>query len=123
MPLVLLGVIVLGVFFSVGYAMFTRSVVYYETPTEVLAHPGQHVRVSGTVVAGSIQTDTLAGRVTFAVSDPQNTVTIVYDGPVPDTLKEGGEAVAEGSLAADGIFHADTLIAKCPSKFQAKTAG
>ncbi len=122
MPLLLLGLIVLGVFFSVGYAMFTRSVVYYETPTEVLANPGKHVRISGTVVTGSIRTDTLAGQVTFEVADARNTVEVIYVGPVPDTLKDGAEAVAEGSLGPDGTFHADELFAKCPSKFQAKAS-
>jgi cytochrome c-type biogenesis protein CcmE len=121
MPLLLLAVVVLGVFFAVGYTMFTRSVVYYKTPTEVLAIPGQHVRVSGTVVPGSIVTDVGAGTVTFAVTDDTSTVTVLFRGAAPDTLKDDGDAVAEGSLGSDGVFHADKLFAKCPSKFQAKT--
>jgi len=120
-PILLLGLIVLGTFFAIGYTMFTRSVVYYKTPTEVLANPGEHVRVSGTVVPGSIETDTTEGTVTFLVTDDTSSVKVVYAGPVPDTLKDNASAVAEGTLRSDGIFHAETLFARCPSKFQAKS--
>ena len=120
MPLVVLGVVALGVFVAIGYTMFTRSITYYRTPTEVMSQPGEHVRVAGSVVAGSIRTDTAAGVVSFQVTDDTTTVTIAYEGPKPDTLQDGGQAVAEGALGEDGIFHADTLFAKCPSKFQAK---
>jgi cytochrome c-type biogenesis protein CcmE len=120
-PLILLALIVLGAFFAVGYTMFTRSVVYYKTPTEVLAQPGAHVRVSGTVVPGSIARDVEAGTVTFDVTDGTTTLPVEFRGPAPDTLKDKAEAVAEGSLGADGVFHADKLFAKCPSKFQTKS--
>jgi cytochrome c-type biogenesis protein CcmE len=121
LPVVLLGVTVLGVFVALGATMFTRSVTYYRTPTEVLKQVGQHVRVSGTVVPGSIGTDTTAGTVTFEITDGTSNVKVVYTGPKPDTLKDSGQAVAEGALGADGVFHAQTLFAKCPSKFQAKS--
>lgn len=120
-PVVLLGITVLGAFVAIGFTMFTKSVTYYRTPTEVMASPGAHVRISGTVVAGTIQTDVTAGTVTFDVSDDTTVVSVVFTGPKPDTLQDDGEAVAEGSLGTDGVFHADTLFAKCPSKFQAKT--
>jgi cytochrome c-type biogenesis protein CcmE len=121
-PVVLLGVTVLDIFVALGATMFTRSVTYYRTPTEVLAAPqGTKVRISGTVVPGSISTDTTAGTVTFDVTDKTSTVTVVYTGPKPDTLKDDGEAVAEGALGSDSVFHAETLFAKCPSKFSTKT--
>ena len=123
MPLLALGVIVLGVFFAVGYTMFTRSVVYYKTPTEVLSMQGEHVRISGTVVAGTLRTDVTEGTVIFDVTDGTSTVPIVFEGPAPDTLKDGAEAVGEGYLGADNVFHADTLFARCPSKFSTKTPG
>lgn len=121
LPLLLLALIVLGAFLAVGFTMFSRSVVYYETPTEVAAHPGEHVRISGTVVQGSIRKDIAAGMVVFDVTDGRTTVTVEYRGPAPDTLKDRAEAVAEGALASDGVFHAEKLFAKCPSKFQSKS--
>lgn len=120
LPLVLLGIAVVGAIAAVAYTMFTRSVVYYRTPSEVLRMPGQHVRLSGQVVDGSIRTDPSAGTVRFAVSDGSATVPVVYRGPMPDTLRDEAEAVVEGQLGRDGVFHADVLFAKCPSKFEAK---
>ena len=121
-PVVLLGITVLGAFIAIGVTMFTKSVTYYRTATEVMASPGEHVRISGTVVPGTIQTDVAAGTVTFDVTDDTTVVTVVFTGPTPATLQDDGEAVAEGALGTDGVFHADTLFAKCPSKFEAKTA-
>lgn len=122
LPLVLLGVAVVAALFAVGYTMFTRSTVYYHTATEVLGMQGEHVRLSGQVVDGTIEADASAGTVTFSVSDGTSTVPIVYRGPMPDTLRDEGEAVVEGALGADGVFHADTLFAKCPSKFESRTS-
>ena len=120
LPLVLLGVAVVAALFAVGWTMFTRSVVYYHTATEVMSMPGEHVRLSGQVVDGSIAED--AGTITFSVSDGTTTVPITYEGPMPDTLQDEAEAVVEGQMGTDGVFHADTLFAKCPSKFEAKTS-
>lgn len=122
LPLVLLGVAVVAALFAVGYTMFTRSTVYYHTPTEVLEMTGEHVRVSGQVVDGTIESDATAGTVAFSVSDGTSTVPILFEGPMPDTLRDEGEAVAEGELGTDGVFHADKLFAKCPSKFESRTA-
>ena len=121
LPLVLLGVAVFAALFAVGFTMFTRSVVYYHTATEVLNMPGEHVRLSGEVVDGTIEADATTGTVAFSVSDGTSTVPILYEGPMPDTLRDEGEAVVEGQMGADGVFRADTLFAKCPSKFEAKT--
>lgn len=119
-PIVLLGVIVLGALLALGFTMFGKSVAYYFTPTEVLAHQGEDVRLSGTVVDGSIAVDAAAGTVAFEVTDGTTVVPVVFTGPRPDTLQDGGEAVAEGALETDGVFRADTLFAKCPSKFETK---
>ena len=71
---------------------------------------------------GTIETDASAGTVAFSVSDGTSTVPILYQGPMPDTLRDEGEAVVEGEMGADGVFRADKLFAKCPSKFEAKTS-
>ena len=118
-PLIALGAAVLIALVAVGYTMFTRSVVYYNTPTEVLGKPGEVVRLSGEVVDGSIAVN--GGTISFQVADERNTVGVLYEGPMPDTLRDEATAVVEGSLGTDGVFHADTLFAKCPSKFEAKT--
>lgn len=122
LPFFILGAVVLLTLGSLGYTMFMRSVVYYRTPTEVAAQPGVHTRLSGTVVDGSIDLDPAAGSVSFDATDGRTTIPVVFYGPAPDTLKDGAEAVAEGRLGEDGVFQAETLFAKCPSKFESEEA-
>lgn len=123
LPLVLASVVVVAAFGGLGFTMFTRSVVYYRTPTEVLRAPGMHVRLSGTVVDGSIRNDIASGTIAFEVTDGRTTVPVLFHGSAPDALRSGGEAVAEGALGGDGMFMAQRLFARCPSKFQTATPG
>jgi len=101
-----------------------KGSVYYYTVSELLAKgPVQQVRVSGELVAGSVQglgTTSLK----FVLHDrdkPELTVPVTYEGPVPDTFKDQPdiEVVAEGDFAADGLFKATVLTPKCPSKYEA----
>jgi len=123
---VVLGlVVVAGI--AIGSTMLMgKSVVYYKTPTEVLSQPaGQSVRMAGTLVPGSIQTDAGAGQTEFQMTDGKVKVTVQYLGSAATALstasQPGTQIVAEGTLGGDALFHSTKLIAKCPSKFQAKT--
>jgi cytochrome c-type biogenesis protein CcmE len=124
-PLILIGLVALLVIVAISMTVFKRSVVYYLSPTELIAQNsaqnGQSVRVSGTVVNGTIKSIPERGAVLFSVTDGKTTVPIDYTGPAPDTLKDGAEAVAEGSLGTDGVFRANKVFAKCPSKFEGKS--
>ena len=42
---------------------------------------------------------------------------VEYTGTLPDIFQPGITVVVEGRLAGDGVFHARTLLAKCPSRF------
>lgn len=125
-PLVLLGVLALVGVVALGVGAFKKSVTYYVTPTELMAQTsantgaGHPVRVSGTVVAKSISFDAGHGIVKFRITDTKTTLPVLYTGTAPDTLKDGAEAVAEGSLDSRGVFQAGKIFAKCPSKFEKK---
>jgi len=122
-PILILGLVALAAVFAMSLNVLGKSTVYYKTPTEVLAQPNETVRLSGTVVPGSIEYDSGNGVVTFQVTDDNDTVmTVDYAGTAPDTLKDNAQAVAEGEyVESDQVFEATTLFAKCPSKFSAKT--
>ena len=47
-------------------------------------------------------------------------MTVDYRGTLPDIFKPGIQVVVEGRTGGDGVFHARTLLAKCPSRFTAK---
>jgi Cytochrome c-type biogenesis protein CcmE len=47
---------------------------------------------------------------------------VVYSGmePLPDTFRDGAQALADGKLGPDGVFQASKIQAKCASKYEAK---
>jgi len=101
----------------------SSTTVYYLTVSELKAAGstvyGQPIRVAGNVVAGSIQRDATSFEVRFNAADASGVLPVTYRGVLPDIFGDGVEVVVEGKYAADGTFSAGTLLAKCPSKFQA----
>ncbi len=97
-----------------------EQVHYYVTVSELLSkEPGadlRGLRLSGIVEPGSIQKEAL--ELNFRVSDGARAIPVAYDGVVPDTFAESGEVVVEGTLGPNGVFHANFLMAKCPSKYE-----
>jgi cytochrome c-type biogenesis protein CcmE len=79
------------------------------------------VRVAGTVANQPITHDA-SQTAHFTINDGAHTMPVVYGGTLPDTLRAGTQVVVEGRLVS-GVFRADNVLAKCPSKFQAATPG
>ena len=114
-------VIILTTIGWLAYSGIEESKTYYVTVSELLASPNtphRRFRVAGDVANGSIQR--AAGRVQFQLQQGAQLVPIVYTGtdPLPDTLKDGAQAVADGRFE-DGTFHAEAVQAKCASKYEA----
>ena len=120
------GIIVFIAMGYLGYSAFVGAATYYYKVGEFLALEssvyGQNVRVNGIVVAGSVEREAQGTVVRFTVADAEGggSLPVSFQGVVPDTFKEGGEVVIEGQLNADGIFQAHTLMAKCPSRYEAE---
>jgi len=114
--------IIAGGLVALAGVSFKENLVYYITVGEYLdrqaALPAQGFRVNGNVVKGSIVRFEDGAGVSFAITDGKRSFPVVYAREVPDTFKEGGEVVIEGSKEADGSFHARSLLAKCPSKYE-----
>ncbi|MGB2911085.1 MAG: cytochrome c maturation protein CcmE, partial [Anaerolineales bacterium] len=54
-----------------------------------------------------------------AVTDPTRAqLQVVYNGPKPDLLRHEAQAIMTGQLGEDGIFYADELLLKCPTKYE-----
>ena len=51
------------------------------------------------------------------MKDATAAIPVEYTGTLPDIFRPGITVVVEGRLGADGVFHARTLLAKCPSRF------
>src|SRR5205807_8818770 len=78
------------------------------------------VRVGGDVEAGSIQR--VGSQVHFVLVQDKSRLKVAYHGtdPLPDTFKDGAQALADGKLGKDGVFQAGKIQAKCASKYEAK---
>ena len=104
---------------------------------------GRDVRVSGAVIGDTVayEPETLTlkftvahvpgdnseidaqgglGKVLYdAVNDPDRArIEVVYIGPKPDLLRHEAQAIMTGELGEDGVFYADELLLKCPTKYE-----
>ncbi len=103
---------------------FEEGKAYYRTVGELEAMgpeaEGIRLRVAGDVVPGTIKPKN-EGRVAFEIEHEGSRISILYTGrePLPDTLVDRAQAVAEGHLLPDGSFEASHVQAKCASKYDA----
>jgi cytochrome c-type biogenesis protein CcmE len=104
----------------VGYLVYSASggsAEYYLTVSELRSHAtSSDVRVAG-VVQADVQRSDGGLQVRFTEKDATAAVVVDYHGTLPDIFQPGITVVAEGRLGSDGIFHARTVLAKCPSRF------
>ena len=84
---------------------------------------GRIVRVAGMVQENSIVRDNATQTVRFNMVQGADVLPISYNGIVPDIFRAGITVVVEGKPGTAPVFHAQTLLAKCPSKFQNATPG
>ncbi|HET6278602.1 MAG TPA: cytochrome c maturation protein CcmE [Candidatus Polarisedimenticolia bacterium] len=134
-PKILIAITLLIAGFAVLFGVGLRgSLVYYLTVSEFLEQGnrdlGENFRINGKVVEGSIERPPSGLGATFLMSDGARELQVSYGKETPDTFVDGSEVVVEGVLGPDGVFVAHTLLAKCPSKYEAansaedyKTAG
>jgi cytochrome c-type biogenesis protein CcmE len=104
---------------------------------------GRSVRVSGAVIGETINYDPESLRLEFevahvpgdlddvndegglaqvlheAINDPtRSRMTVVYVGPMPDLLQHEAQAIMVGTLGEDGVFYAEELLLKCPTRYE-----
>ncbi len=111
--LIVAGVAVLGVATALILSAFQKNLVFFYTPSDVVANKapaGRQFRVGGLVETGSVKREGV--RVTFRVTDTAQTITVAYDGILPDLFREGKGVVAEGRIDPDGVFRATQVLAK-----------
>ena len=141
------GVVILAAVVFLIVSATQANAEYFMTIDELKAQGqtevGRNLRISGAVVGDTIQYDPQSLTLTFqvanvpgdnaeieaegglaavlhaAVVDPNRSrMEVVYSGPKPDLLKDEAQAIMTGQLGPDGVFHADELLLKCPTKYQ-----
>jgi cytochrome c-type biogenesis protein CcmE len=103
---------------------FQEGKAYYKTIEELNAMGGAahgvRMKIAGYVADGSIHRS--GTQVAFQLEQEGLTLPVNYVGtaPIPDTFKDGSEAVVEGTYNENGTFEANKIQAKCASKYEAK---
>jgi cytochrome c-type biogenesis protein CcmE len=116
--------VVVGTMVWLAVAGGSQSQAYYKTVPELqkmgLKAYGQRIRVEGNVEAGSIHR--VGNQTQFVLVWEDKRVKVAYTGtdPLPDTLKDGAQALADGRLGHDEVFRAAAVQAKCASKYESK---
>lgn len=102
---------------AVGLVLYAlqNNVSLYFTPTQVYnkeAPQGRSFRIGGLVEEGSIQREKDGLTVKFVITDRHKSIPVMFKGILPDLFKEGKGVVAQGKIEADGMMHADEVLAK-----------
>lgn len=99
-----------------GMGQFGQNLVYFFTPSEVIAFTpdyfGKKVRVGGMVVQGSVQVVPNSLKMNFNLTDGQATIPVEFEGIPPDLFKEGQGAVVEGHWDGAKRFQSNMIMAK-----------
>lgn len=98
------------------------AIVYYVTPTELLAQgnaaTGKIVRLGGQVAPGSKQWNAASRELRFRLGDGSTSILVEHQGTPPDLFTEGQGAVVEGTYGTDGIFHATSIVVKHSEEYK-----
>lgn len=109
------GVAVLGLAVALILNAFQSNLVFFFTPTQVIASEApkdRTFRIGGLVEMGSVKREHNSLTVRFKVTDTAQAIPVIYTGLLPDLFREGKGVVAQGRLAADGLFVASQVLAK-----------
>ena len=123
---VLLGVaVVIAVIAYIAFSSVGNALVYYVTPTELLARGdaavGQTVRLGGLVKVGSVHGS--GNNISFVLTDGTQELPVTSGALPTRSFREGIGAVVEGELGADGVLQATQVIVKHDENYVAPTAG
>ena len=141
------GILILGAVVFLIWSSTAATQEYFLTIDELNAKGSavvdKNLRVSGAVIGDSIQYDAQSLTLTFevahvpgdnaaletegglaialhdAVVDPSRSrIKVVYVGPKPDLLRNEAQAIMTGHMGEDGIFYAEELLLKCPTRYE-----
>ena len=101
---------------------FSQSIAYFYVPADLAkadVAPGTRIRLGGLVEDGTVKRGE-GSTITFTVTDTLSQVPVTYTGILPDLFREGQGVVAEGAFGTDGLFVADTVLAKHDETYMPK---
>jgi len=146
MKFIIGGLLIVAAIIYLIVSSTQASAQYFLTVDEVNAKGTEvydrDLRISGAVIGDTIEYDpqTLTLKFTVAhipgdnaeieaqgglamvlhdaVENPGSQLQVVHNGPMPDLLQNEAQAIMTGKLGEDGVFYADELLLKCPTKYE-----
>jgi cytochrome c-type biogenesis protein CcmE len=121
LTIILASLAVLGCAAGLVLYAIRDTIVFFYTPSEIAEKhvtPGTRLRLGGLVEEKSLAK--VGSTATFIVTDKIGTIKVSYTGQLPDLFREGQGVVAEGAVSHDGVFVADTVLAKHDEKYMPK---
>ena len=119
-----IGVVIIIVFVVWGATSFMETTVQY-VPLQTAATSTRTVQVMGKIDFDAVRYDENEKRLRFAIYDPKadrptdaQRLDIVYYGIVPGNFDQATSVVLKGKPDSTGVFVADQMLVKCPSKYQ-----
>jgi len=122
--LIFATVVLVGAITYLASAGIKSNWVYYLEVDRFLAEPQystQRVRLHGKVDADQFQASPGSLTARFQLAGHEHKVAVVYRGQIPDQFQVGRDVVVEGRLDEARVFHADVLLTKCASKYEANS--
>ena len=121
------GILVVAIIGTLGWLAaggINETKTYYKEIKEVSAM-GKAAMESRIRVGGDIEKNSIVRegkQVRFVLTQNELKLPVVYTGtdPLPDTFRDGAQALADGKMRADGVFQASRIQAKCASKYEGK---
>jgi len=119
------GLVIVAAIAYLIWAGVSQSVVYFVTPSELLAAPvaSKTYRLGGLVQPGSLKWEPRTLDLSFTLSDGKASVPVRHKGAPPDLFAEGRGAVVEGAWTGDGYFKASLILAKHSEEYKAPHDG
>jgi len=121
----LIIIMLIGVSIAAALAImaFKENLMLYYTPTEVAEGKPplkKRFNIAGMVVEGSVKKSTSSVNVQFDLTDYTKTVTVSFDGILPDLFREGQAIIAKGNMNDSRLFIADIVLAKHDENYMPK---
>jgi cytochrome c-type biogenesis protein CcmE len=119
------GLVIVTAIAYLIWAGVSQSVVYFVTPSELLAAPvaSKTYRLGGLVLPGSLRWEPKSLDLSFTLSDGRANVAVKHKGAPPDLFAEGRGAVVEGAWTREGYFKASLILAKHSEEYKAPHDG
>lgn len=120
------GLSALGIAAYFVASAFRSNLVFFFSPTQVAAKEApvnRTFRIGGLVQEGTLKRDQDGLTVRFTVTDTAASIPVLYKGILPDLFKEGRGCVAQGRVGSDGVFYAESVLAKHDENYMPPEAG